>query len=323
VTLRVGIDATELRLGAVGGVPRALRLLFEALRDHAPEIEAVAYSPGPIDVPPDVRMNLTGGPASPRRWRQSRALRRELRRVDLFHSPVTAFPRGAGIPVTATVHELPFVADRGAEPLARALAAWVWLSRAMAECAALVAPSEATLRQMRLAHPAIGGKTRVIPHPCPPAVPGAGPDEGYLLHVGRFDRRKRVDELRGLGLPLRLVGPDADGGPVPDERLDALYRRARAVVVASVSEGFGFPVLEALARGVPAIARRGTGAAETGGDACLLAETAEEFRAAYATAGDPAYRARTAREGPARAAAFSARRTAAAYRDLFLDAAHR
>jgi len=331
VTLRVGIDATELRPEAVGGVPRATWLLLEALRDHAPGLMPVAFSPHPVQTPPDLRIQWTGGPACPRRWRRSRALRDELRRVDLFHSPVTAFPRGTGCPMTATVHELPFVADRKVEGFLRAQAQWIWFSRALAECRALFTPSRATLLQMEALHAAAPQRACVVPHPAPRAEPRPPePDEGYLLYCGRLDRRKRVELLYGLDAEVRIAGPEAPRGAPPrvrylgrldDAALDAQMRRARAVALPSISEGFGFPVLEALARGVPAIARAGTGAAETGGDACLLFHSDEELPALLPRAADPAYRAETARSGPARAALFSPARTARAYEEAFHAAA--
>ncbi|MGQ0614109.1 MAG: glycosyltransferase [Planctomycetaceae bacterium] len=331
MTLRVGIDVTELRAGAVGGVPRAIRLLLEALRDHAPRLIPVAFSPHPVETPPDLRIHLTGGPACPRRWRRSRVLRDALRRVDLFHSPVTAFPRGAGCPVTATVHELPFVSDRKAEGFLRAQAQWIWFSRALSECRALFTPSRASLLQMEALHAAAPERTHVVPHPAPRAESRPPePDEGYVLFCGRLERRKRVEALYGLDAEVRIAGPEAPRGaparvrylgPLDDAALDAQMRRARVVALPSSSEGFGFPVLEALARGVPAIARAGTGAAETGGDACLRFEREEELPALIARAGDPAFRARLAWAGPARAAEFSPARAARAYEEAFLAAA--
>jgi len=326
--LKVAIDVSESRPGAIGGVATACRLLVEALRRHLSkaEIEVGTVSPGSMR-------------------RRSRKLRAAVRGFDLFHSPVTAFPSLGGMPVTATVHELPFVENARLERSSRALAQWYWLSRAMGECRGLVAPSEATLRQMRIAHPASPRITTVIPHPAPPA-----PNEeqhrhdGSILFVGRLDRRKCVEALlagaKECPGQIRLAGPQTAAGvarireaasrlgltdrllllgPVDDATLDYLYRQACVVGLVSLSEGFGFPVLEALARGVPVIVARGTGAAETGGDAALVVDPVDpaSVAAAIRRAADDSYRRGIAKLGPRRALEFSPERTARAYLEFF------
>ena len=343
--IRVGVDASELRPGAVGGVPTAVRLLLSALRNHGRDVEAIAIAPRPIVAPEGVPVRVTGGPARPRAWRGSRALRRATTDLVLVHSTVTAFPDLPGIPVTATVHELPFIVDYHYEGQRRALAQWYWLSRALGRCAALVAPSQVTLKQMEEAHPAAGRVTSVVPHPAPPA-----PDheqhghDGSVLFVGRLDRRKCVDSLiRGAASckgEIRLVGAhaarrraeieriaSASGvqgrlkfhGVVDEKTLDGLYGRAQVVVLASASEGFGFPVLEALARSVPVIVSRDTGAAEVAGEAGLVVDPgqADQIGAAVERSAEEEWRARVARLGPARSMEFSAERAARGYAEVF------
>ncbi len=345
--MRVGIDVSELRPGAIGGVATACRLLLDAFRRHIPgaDLEVTAFSPGTVVLPEGVRHRQTGGPARPWRWRRSRQLRAAAHGLDLFHSPVTAFPSLGGLPVTATVHELPFVENARLERGLRATAQWYWLSRAMGECRALVAPSQATLRQMRIAHPASAHITTVIPHPAPPAPPSEQHHhDGSILFVGRLDRRKCVEALlRGASDwagQIRLAGPQTAAGvrrirdeaarlglsgrllllgPVDEATLDYLYRQACAVGLVSLSEGFGFPVLEALARGVPVLVAKGTGAAETGGDAALVVDPVdpETIRAALRRATDGNYRREIATAGPRRALQFPAERAARSYLEVF------
>ncbi|RYZ40655.1 MAG: glycosyltransferase family 1 protein [Myxococcaceae bacterium] len=120
----------------------------------------------------------------------------------------------------------------------------------------------------------------------------------YLLHVGSSIRRKRLDVLFDVFAALRTRHPDLmlvqQGGaldatqraqvkrlgledalvqPPRQERptLAGLYRGASAVLVPSEAEGFGLPVIEALACGAPVVASDLAVLREVGGDACTYA----------------------------------------------------
>ena len=105
---------------------------------------------------------------------------------------------------------------------------------------------------------------------------------------------------RGLGA-LRLLGH------VPDRLLPGLYAGAEAFALPSRYEGFGLPVLEAMAAGTPVVAADTAALPETcGGAARLVAPDADAFRDALAgLLGDAAERARLRAAGLERAAAFS------------------
>jgi glycosyltransferase involved in cell wall biosynthesis len=130
--------------------------------------------------------------------------------------------------------------------------------------------------------------------------------ERYLLHTGGSDARKRVPELIGVfdalakddpDLSLVLVGPVASGdghpavrraldaaaarpriivaGVLPEADLPAVYRGAAALVLATRHEGFGLPVVEAFASGVPVVATAADAVREVASDAALLVPVAE------------------------------------------------
>jgi len=138
----------------------------------------------------------------------------------------------------------------------------------------------------------------------PPAFADAEPARfdgarQYVLFVGEVEGRKNVATLAtALGmLPSRLrsdtalvvagrakhlPGRDAAGevvvrmeGEVSDARLAALYRGAAALVFPSMYEGFGLPVLEAMAYGTPVIASDAASVPEAGGDAALYFSPAD------------------------------------------------
>jgi glycosyltransferase involved in cell wall biosynthesis len=123
----------------------------------------------------------------------------------------------------------------------------------------------------------------------------------YVLFVGTLEPRKNLVRLvrayrravGAAGLPhtLVLAGPmgwktnrlqaevRAEGpgqivltGATRPEDLDVLYRRASALVYPSLYEGFGLPVLEAMARGVPTIVSRVSSLPEVAGDAAVFVD---------------------------------------------------
>jgi glycosyltransferase involved in cell wall biosynthesis len=125
--------------------------------------------------------------------------------------------------------------------------------------------------------------------------------------------RARVDEL-GLEADVRLLGAAAP------EELEGLYAGADLVAHPSLYEGFGLPVLEAMARGVPVACSDIPPLREVAGDAARYFDPRDPATIATAIAellADPAERERLAQAGRARAAGFSwakaARETAASY----------
>lgn len=172
-----------------------------------------------------------------------------------------------------------------------------------------------------------------------------GVAEPYLLFVGTIEPRKNVgglirafDRARrgGLDPDLRLVLAGGRGwlsddvyraayaGPVrsriiftgrfADADLPALYRGARALVLPSIDEGFGLPVLEALGCGTPVIASDLPALREVAGDLATFVPVGDEAALAEAllAAGDPTRRADARARGPARAAGFTWDRAVAA-----------
>ena len=135
----------------------------------------------------------------------------------------------------------------------------------------------------------------------------AGPDRGL---EGELREQARL-----LGLSERVEF----AGHVPPDELAALYRGATCLVFPSRYEGFGLPVLEAMASGTPVVAARSSSIPEVAGDAAVLVDgDADELAAGIERAvSDPD---RLVAAGLARAERISwaetARLTAAVYREL-------
>lgn len=130
-------------------------------------------------------------------------------------------------------------------------------------------------------------------------------------------------DLPAEGVRLGLGGVTRFLGSVPDSDLPGLYAGARAFVFPSLWEGFGLPVLEAMAAGTPVVASRRGALPELVGDAGLLTEPAAEAlaEALGRILADAPLRERLRERGLARAAAFSWERTAAETLAVYRDAA--
>lgn len=227
---------------------------------------------------------------------------------------------------------------------------------AVEQADAIIAISQLTADELvEVFGPAAGERAIVIPlAPAAAFGPATGtepvpPGRPYLLHVGRrmahksFDRvleaysrwpgRPEVDLVTVGNQPwtgdeerriadLGLEGSVHRLGPLTDAELAHRYRHAVAYVHPSVTEGFGLPVLEALASGCPVVARRLPVTVEIAEDFPIYADMDDDeavhaaLDAALARVGEPD---RTA-GGAAHARSFTwertAEATAAVYRDL-------
>ncbi len=134
-----------------------------------------------------------------------------------------------------------------------------------------------------------------------------GAYEGALVVVGRIGWKAEefVPRLRGRDVHhLDYLGP---------EELAAVYRNAEIFVFPSIYEGFGFPLLEAMAFGVPSIAARSSSLPEVGDDAALYfdpRDSRELESAIERLLNDRSLRGRLIARGKARAAEFRWEETA-------------
>ena len=172
----------------------------------------------------------------------------------------------------------------------------------------------------------------VSPDACDPAAVarrlGLHPG-GYFLCAGSIEPRKNIARLiaahaaSGVAAPLVLAGPDGwraaeelrGAGPgvrrvpwLPRAELVGLMAVAKAVLMPSLAEGFGLPMAEAMALGVPTLASRGGALEEVAGGAALLVDAGDVRDMAGAIAaldGDAGLRAGLVAQGLRRAAAFT------------------
>jgi len=153
----------------------------------------------------------------------------------------------------------------------------------------------------RLVHAPLGVAAEFTPEGQPVELPPS-PDPPFLLHVGNIIPRKRLDVLLDVFVEARGRVPGLSlvqvGGPWPPQLTDQiarlgvgpfvtqvrglsrgqlaeLYRRAAAVLVPSEAEGFGLPVIEALACGAAVVASDIPTLREAGGGAAVFCPVAD------------------------------------------------
>jgi glycosyltransferase involved in cell wall biosynthesis len=214
---------------------------------------------------------------------------------------------------------------------------------AVIRCPLLIAISESTKADLVSAYGVRPERVRVVPlGATPPSAPAPasrlhelGLNGNFVLQVGRIEARKNqaaalaaVERLDGV--TLAIAGPETDPGlaaklresprarvlgRVDQPTLELLYKRAGAVIVPSLYEGFGLPVLEAMARGKVVVAAKASSLPEVGGDAALYFHAASDpgqlANVLDVALNDEKLRTSLAKAARARAKIFTWERTAA------------
>jgi glycosyltransferase involved in cell wall biosynthesis len=254
-------------------------------------------------------------------------------------------PAAPGQRLVVTIHDLAFLRFPALFPRRWRLVYRLGLRAAVRRADAILTPSRSTAEDIVSRTPVDPARVYVAPLAASMAAAEADPSATldrlgvgapYILFVGTLEPRKNLVSLvrayrraAEAGIPQTLVLAGATGwGAGPLERelalegpgrivrtgwlsegdLDAVYRGASLFVYPSLYEGFGLPVLEAMARGVPTIASATSSLPEVTGDAALGVDPGSPTdiaRAIRAIATDEALAARLADAGRRRATLFS------------------
>jgi len=291
----VVVDADVLgrrRTGDETYVRNLLRTLPRPAADAGLEIAAATRHP---ELVPDGVLPVLL-PARSQELRMAWTLPRTLRRLGaaLVHTQY-ALPFRSPCPVVVTIHDLSF--EHGLMGRRDRLVFERVVPRAAREAARVLTVSERTKRDL-VEHYGIPPERIVVTpngvdpafHPATQDAPAARP---YALAVGAIQERKNqpaaLAAAREAGLELVVVGPVKDErvaaelreggarleGYVEVERLAELYRGAACLVQSSRYEGFGLPVVEAMASGTPVVTVPDPALVEVAGDAAVVVPEGE------------------------------------------------
>jgi glycosyltransferase involved in cell wall biosynthesis len=197
--------------------------------------------------------------------------------VDVLHCPSVRAPIRSRVPLVVSIHDLALLRyPRAFNRWTRTYSAFA-LPRIARAARAIVVGSEFARGEVVDLLGAASESVHVIPYGvgAPFTTDGPAADGDYVLAVGTLEPRKNLPRLvdgfqrAKLDCELRIVGArgwgavDVGGervrllGEVSDDELARLYRGARCVAYVSLYEGFGLPVLEAMACGAAVVAPTG------------------------------------------------------------------
>ncbi len=302
--MRVGFNASIL-WGPVTGVGHYALSLLRALPTAAPDIEFVVFGLDPesglLEMPSNIRLVPAGRfrHAGRQAWEQFELPRLAAREgVDVLHCPDFSRPLLCSVPVVNTIHDLSFYASKHYFPATKRV-----YKAAMAhytvQRSALIAVSEFTRAELQRTFGISPDRVSVIYSGVDQATalscePASTP---FILYVGTLEHRKNIVSLidaysvfrRTTGLPHRLLLVGARGfgwasiaeaatrspfrndiempGYLDGSTVQRLYQSADVFVYPSLYEGFGFPVLEAMAGGTPVVCSNASSIPEAGGAA--------------------------------------------------------
>ena len=309
-SLRVGYDVRMLAVGTPQtGVSRYGAELLRALSRY---VDVHAFTDSRHEVPPIEGIRLHVLPSAPYWQQTMLPIALSRSRVDLYHSLAFTLPYTTSVPSVVTVHDLAYILQPWTmEPRVRTYLRRM-VRRAVQKADRVIVDTEevrgdvhrvykVAIQRIAVVHLGVSAAFLGLADSATSDAALRGP---YWLAVGTQEPRKNLvrvvqafkdlvdtyDEYRDHRLVLignsgtdsdRIAAEIRESGVEPrvevrgftsDVELVRYYRNAEALVYPSISEGFGLPVIEAMALGCPVVTSRTLGLFEVAGDAAVYVD---------------------------------------------------
>jgi glycosyltransferase involved in cell wall biosynthesis len=336
--VRVGLSLLTLSPGESGGSETYARQLLRALgrvgtneytvlvparaKDAAEGLPTVEVKDPPVGRRGPLRIAAMALQA-----RRTRAVTTHVAEFDVLHYPLTVPSPGTQAPTVVTLHDtqhrdLPEFFGPARKSFRR-----IAYDRAAKAAAAVIVTSEFVRERAIDLLELDSTRVHVVPHAIDHSVFRLGDEEPEPIvlyparpwphknHTRLFEAFASLRETRPqlrlvlTGGGLERLEPLPEGvenlGSVPAEHLASLYRRAACLVYPSLYEGFGLPVLEAMACGCPVAASNAGAIPEVAGDAAVLFDPLDVDAIAAAMLEVDGHREELRERGLARAARYT------------------
>jgi glycosyltransferase involved in cell wall biosynthesis len=217
-------------------------------------------------------------------------LSHRARAADVLHCPTYRGPVHTRTPLVVTVHDVAVFRNPEAFPRWTRAYSRFAVPRVLRAARRVLAVSAFTASELEAVLGVSPEKIAVTPNAVDAVFSpdGARAEGDYVLAVGTLEPRKNlartIEAAAALDLELRVVGARGWGGveargghvrwlgEISDDELAQQYRGALCVAYPSLYEGFGIPVLEAMASGAPVVTSAGGGTGEVAGEAAVLVD---------------------------------------------------